>query len=167
MRIVNRSEMQNLEKEVIENFKFSKRLIIENIAISGANTLEKNILIEHNINDIIVLVGPGNNGSDGLAIGRQLCNRGYSVRALLVTPAEEMNDEAKGQLDLAFDFGVKVTEIKKAEQLASFLQQTSAETLVLDAIMGVGFRPPLSNQLFDMVNIINSEDVHLNTFYLD
>lgn len=159
MRIVTSSEMSAIESNVIEHYKFSEKLIIENIAISGADILQRNFLDVYEIEDIIVLLGLGNNASDGLAIGRQLCNRGYSVRALLLFPAEDMNDETKNQLDLAFDFGVKVTEIKKADQLASFLEQTDRQALVLDAILGTGFRAPLSNKLFDIVNVVNQQEL--------
>lgn len=155
MRVVTTSEMREIEQTVMDTFKFSGSHIIENVGFSGANLLEETVLGDFDIDEVVILVGRGNNGADALAIGRQLCNRSYSVRALLLYPGEEMGDEVKRQLDLAYDFGAKVTEIRKADELESFFSQTQSKNLVIDGIIGNGLRLPLPNQLFDIVNVIN------------
>ncbi|MCA9711547.1 MAG: ABC transporter permease, partial [Myxococcales bacterium] len=53
---------------------------------------------------VLILVGPGNNGGDGLAIARQLHGRGRSVEAVLVTPRH--NAAVAAQLQLARSHGV-------------------------------------------------------------
>ena len=37
---------------------------------------------------VTILAGPGNNGADGLAVGRLLIDRGYMVQFLLLDPKE-------------------------------------------------------------------------------
>jgi len=155
MRVVNTSEMRKIENLVTEKLKFGGSLMVENVGVSGANILEETLLKDFDVEEIVILVGQGNNGADALAIGRQLCNRGYSVRCILIFSGEDMGEVVKKQLDLAYDFGCKVTEIKKADELESFFSQTQSQRLVIDGIIGSGLRLPLPNQLFDMVNVIN------------
>jgi NAD(P)H-hydrate epimerase len=155
MRVVSQEEMGIIEQIVMEKMKFDGPLITENVGISGASLLEEYVLDQHDIDEIIILVGRGNNGSDALAVGRQLCNRGHSVRAILLYSGDDMGGEVKRQLDLAYDFGAKVTEIKKADELESFFATTQGKNLIIDGIIGGGLRLPLPNQLFDIVNVIN------------
>ena len=80
---------------------------------------------------VIVLVGPGNNGGDGLAIARQLHGWGLSVRALLVTP--KRNAAAQQQLGLARAMGVDIEDGVPSQTLAG-------RHVVIDALLGTGSR---------------------------
>lgn len=155
MRVVNTEEMKKIEKITMEEMGFSEGLILENVGQSGADFIEASFLKEFYPGEIIVLVGKGNNGSDGLAIGRHLANKGYSVRAFLLFSEDEFGDELNRQLGFAKKFGVKVNEVRDTDQLESYFTQTQDEFFVIDAILGLGFRPPLSNYLFDVVNLVN------------
>jgi NAD(P)H-hydrate epimerase len=155
MRVVNTEEMKKIEKVTMEEMGFNEGLILENVGSSGAEFIENNFLQEYDPGEIIILVGKGNNGSDGLAIGRHLANKGRSVRAFLLFGPEEYGDELNRQLKFARHFGVKVNEVRDADELESYFTQTQEQFLVIDAILGLGFRPPLSNYLFDVVNIVN------------
>jgi hydroxyethylthiazole kinase-like uncharacterized protein yjeF len=78
----------------------------------------------------LILVGPGNNGGDGLAIARQLHGRGRRVRAVLVT--DRHNDAVEKQLRLARAHGVEVLD-----ELPAKLERA---TIVVDAMLGTGSR---------------------------
>jgi len=78
---------------------------------------------------VLVLVGPGNNGGDGLAVARQLHGRGRSVTAVLVTPPR--NAAAEQQLGLARAHGVA---------LAEELPELGPATVIVDALLGTGSR---------------------------
>lgn len=82
--------------------------------------------------EVLVLVGPGNNGGDGLALARILAHRGVAVRALLTTPRH--NDAVEQQLALARAFGVSVDEHLPA--------QAPARAVVVDAMLGTGSSGP-------------------------
>jgi NAD(P)H-hydrate epimerase len=153
MRVVSKKEMNQIEQISIEEMGFSEELIIENVGIAGANFIEEVFLSNHQFGEVVVMVGPGNNGADGLAVARHLANRGFSVRAFQLF--EECGGECCRQMNLARNFGVKVNEIKSTEALADYFAQTQDEYLVVDAILGLGIRFPLSNYLFDVVNIVN------------
>ncbi len=155
MRVVNTNEMKEIEDRTINEFGFSENLIIENVGQRGADFIQETFLENYSFGEIIVLVGGGNNGADGLSIARHLSNRGFSTRAFMLFSEDDFKDELKVQLNFARKFGVKINEISSTEQLESYFTQTQDEFLVIDAILGLGFRPPLSNYLFDVVNLVN------------
>ncbi|MCX4244601.1 NAD(P)H-hydrate dehydratase [Paraliomyxa miuraensis] len=77
-----------------------------------------------------VLVGPGNNGGDGLAVARQLHGWGVSVAAWLL--AERYNPAVAEQLRLCRAYGVTVHEGMAADE--------EAGRLWVDALLGTGSR---------------------------
>jgi hydroxyethylthiazole kinase-like uncharacterized protein yjeF len=155
MRVVTQEEMKGIEELASKEFYFDEDKIIENVGIRGADFIEEVILSERSFAEIVVLVGQGHNGSDAMAIARHLSNRGHTVRAFLLFPEEEMKPELVKQKKLAGAFGVKLTDIRKTEELQSYLTQTQEQYLVLDGLLGTGFRTPLSNYFFEMIDIIN------------
>lgn len=155
MRVVDHNEMKEIELKAIEEYGFQEPLIIENVGIQGAYLIAENLLNDFESGEILLLVGSGNNGSDGLAIGRHLRNRGFSVRAFMLFPEEDLGPEVIRQRDMARAFGVKITELKNFDQLAAYFAETQSDYFIIDAIFGTGFRLPLSNFLFDIVNAVN------------
>lgn len=83
---------------------------------------------------IVVLVGPGNNGGDGLFIAAMLHARGLAVTAVLV--ADDVHAEGIAECRLA---GVPIKD-------ATWLASTPAETVsvVVDAMFGLSGRTGLS-----------------------
>ncbi|MBH48972.1 MAG: hypothetical protein CME71_12460 [Halobacteriovorax sp.] len=155
MRVVTSSEMKEIEKRSFEEFGFSEAMVIENVGLRGADYISGQFLEEDSFSEIVVMVGRGNNGADGLAIARHLANRGGEVRAFCMFDESECSQELLVQKKLAFEFGVKINEIRDVESLQDYFTQSGGHYLVIDAILGMGFRLPLSNYLFDAVGTIN------------
>lgn len=155
MRVVSSEEMKAIEVLTTQDMGFGEARIIENVGGNAAEFIENRFLREHEYSEIIVFVGKGYNGANGLCIARHLTNKGYRVRAFLLFSEDEFGPVIKEQLNFARHFGVKINSISDTEQIESYFTQTQDEFLVLDAILGMGFIPPLSNYLFDVVNLIN------------
>lgn len=156
MRIVDLNEMKEIENQAIEKYGFTEDLIIENVGIQGAHFLDENFLQEHSYEELVVLVGPGNNGADGLALARHLKNLGHSVRAFLLFPDDMVKPYLLKQMELAKNFGVRMSEIRNFDQIDSYFSETPGPFCIVDAILGTGFRLPLSNYLFDIINAVNN-----------
>ena len=155
MRVVTSNEMREIENSSFKEFGFTEAMVIENVGLRGADYIAKSFLSENDFSEIVVMVGRGNNGADGLAMARHLVNEGHEVRAFCMFDESECSEELKVQKKLAFEFGVKLNEIRDVESLQDFFTQSGGHYLVIDAILGMGFRLPLSNYLFDAVGTIN------------
>lgn len=155
MRIVNTDEMRKIEQTAKEKFQFSERLIIENVAVKGAQIISEEVLSRFQVPEIIFLIGAGNNGADGIAIARHLTSMGYRTRAFLLFPEEQMKDELRHQLVMAQSFGVVTNFIEEVIQLTDYIDHSSSRPVIVDAMFGTGVILPLSNFHYDVIKSVN------------
>ena len=87
---------------------------------------------------IVALCGKGNNGGDGMVAARLLAEEGRAVRIVLLGTAGELKDEAADAWRQAKR--LERVEIRYEEELAGVLSNAA---LVIDAVVGTGFKPPL------------------------
>jgi ADP-dependent NAD(P)H-hydrate dehydratase / NAD(P)H-hydrate epimerase len=98
---------------------------------------------------VTVLCGKGNNGGDGAMAARLLTERGLEVTVLLLGLAKELKgDAATAWAELDAAGMAKVFAIANAEELALHGNVFEAD-LILDAIVGTGFKPPLKGLALD------------------
>ncbi|WP_146156345.1 NAD(P)H-hydrate epimerase, partial [Enhygromyxa salina] len=108
-------------------------VLMERAALSVSAQVER-VADACDAREVLVLVGPGNNGGDGLAIARQLHGRGRAVRAVLVSARH--NDAVASQLRLARAHGVAILDT-----LPDTLPDVrGGRTIVVDALLGTGSR---------------------------
>jgi hydroxyethylthiazole kinase-like uncharacterized protein yjeF len=96
---------------------------------------------------VVVLAGKGNNGGDGMVAALRLAEAGRRVRVALLGKASDLKGEAEqafylAKLDKAggAPSGVEAVEISDEADLRAAL---AGAALVIDAVVGTGFKPPL------------------------
>jgi NAD(P)H-hydrate epimerase len=99
---------------------------------------------------VVVLCGKGNNGGDGLVAARVLAEAGIGVEVLLLGRADEVKGEAAGAQARLRDEapGVVVREVVDEGSIPMIASrawgtQGGGADLILDAVVGTGFKPPL------------------------
>ena len=104
---------------------------------------------------VVVFCGKGNNGGDGFVAARRLHQQGKKIQVILLAdPAELRGDAATmfGKLPAAA-IAVRSSEELKSERLRLSL---SAD-VYLDAILGTGFKPPVSALYAEAMGLMNAE----------
>ncbi len=96
---------------------------------------------------VLVLVGPGNNGGDGLVAARLLHCAGVEVLAYVC--AERRQPDPK--LRLAEEAGVPVAFLEDDSDLAMLQRYLEQAGLVIDAVLGTGRARPIEGQLRDVL----------------
>jgi hydroxyethylthiazole kinase-like uncharacterized protein yjeF len=89
---------------------------------------------------ITVLCGKGNNGGDGFVAARHFVQAGREAKVILLGQSKELNGEAAAAFAQLVAASVPVYEIDVEVALSRALE--GAE-LVVDAVVGTGFHPPL------------------------
>ena len=107
-------------------------------AIAGAN--------------VVVLVGPGNNGADGLVAARHLRRWGAEVTACLLTRRPDLDPK----LDLARDYGVSTLSLADANNLDHLSSLLSRSHLVIDAVLGTGRSRPLQGLVREALLLLSA-----------
>ena len=94
---------------------------------------------------VMVLCGKGNNGGDGMVAARLLAGEGVGVRVLLLGRRGELKGEAARALTELVEATSEesVEELADETDLAAFKEPFAEADLLLDAIVGTGFKPPL------------------------
>lgn len=96
---------------------------------------------------VVVLVGPGNNGADGLVAARHLRRWGAEVVCCLLTRRPEHDPK----LDLATQYGVGIVSSPGIETLRRLVR---GSRLVIDAVLGTGRQRPLSGHVGDAMQLL-------------
>lgn len=155
MRIVTQAEMKKIEEAAAEKYQFTEHLIVEHVGVLGSQVVEERIKALDTAVDVVVLVGKGNNGADGLALARNLAQPDRSVRAFVLFDEKELSAENRTQLTMARGYGVKVDFLRDMDSVETFFAQNALPKLVIDAIFGTGVRLPLSNFIHEVIHFIN------------
>ncbi|MGC9399726.1 MAG: NAD(P)H-hydrate dehydratase [Anaerolineae bacterium] len=145
MQILSVEEMQTLEKAADAAGQSYGRMM----ELAGQG-VARALLERHTVKGrrILVLVGPGNNGGDGLVAARYLADAGAQVTAYLSRPREEKEDPVFQQ---AVQHDVKIVS-READPGGDLLRQLTAQThILIDALLGTGATPPLRGTLRDVL----------------
>ena len=110
--------------------------------------------------NILVLVGPGNNGADGLVAARHLRRWGAEVTAYLVTgfPAANLppGNKLAAKLELARRYDVSLLSAADDPGLERLAGRLSRSRLVLDAVLGTGRSRPLTGTVREVMLRVNA-----------
>jgi ADP-dependent NAD(P)H-hydrate dehydratase / NAD(P)H-hydrate epimerase len=110
---------------------------------------------------VTVLCGKGNNGGDGFVAARVLAGAGWTVRVVLLGRMDEVKGEAAVALGRlrgeASD--VVVREVVDEDGLKGCGDVLGDAELLIDAVVGTGFKPPLRGLAAGLREIVEGLDV--------
>jgi ADP-dependent NAD(P)H-hydrate dehydratase / NAD(P)H-hydrate epimerase len=106
---------------------------------------------------VLVVCGKGNNGGDGLVIARLLALRGEAVNVLLLPDGDQLTGDARANFERLPRAAHLIAAIpgRWAEQL---LELGAGARLVVDAVLGTGFAPPLTGELVALCDAFGDVD---------
>lgn len=102
---------------------------------------------------VLVLVGPGNNGGDGLVVARHLHDAGMRVALYIWKRAERADDQPWRECRVR---GIPEMHANQAATQQTLRNAAQRADLVVDALLGIGVDRPLEPALAAIVGIINS-----------
>jgi|FaiFalDrversion3_1042247.scaffolds.fasta_scaffold02213_2 NAD(P)H-hydrate epimerase len=164
MKAVTAEQMRRLERES-EGLGVSLGQLMENAGLQVAREVWEG-LGKRGGAEVVALIGPGNNGGDGLVAARHLASWGAKVAAYLVLPRRP-EDPLVAQAQAR---GVEVVEAAGDDGLTVLHSLLSTADLVLDAVLGTGRRRPLEGvvaEVFRLVARVRSQRPSLRLVALD
>ncbi|MDW5264158.1 MULTISPECIES: NAD(P)H-hydrate dehydratase [Acidobacteriaceae] len=107
---------------------------------------------------VTVLCGKGNNGGDGLVAARVLAGAGKTVQIVLLGSGSELKGEAAAAWGRLQAEGGE-TSILKVEDEVTLAKALDESELVIDAVVGTGFKPPLRGLALTARDLLKESNV--------
>jgi NAD(P)H-hydrate epimerase len=142
MRVVTVEQMREIEQRAETEYGLGSLVLMEHAGLSIAELLREHAGGAVADLDVLVLVGPGNNGGDGRVMGRHLAEWGARVRYYLW---KENVLERDGD------------SLPAGEQLDVLREAVSRADVVADAFLGTGHARPLDPRMRAALALVREE----------
>jgi NAD(P)H-hydrate epimerase len=152
MKILKANEMAFADENTIKLTGIPSLVLMENAGRTSAEIILRKFKKEENF---VIIAGSGNNGGDGIVIGRYLRRYNKKVKIFLLsdTRAKLSADNLKNLEIFETDGGeVLLCGENKIPKIRNAVKNSD---VVIDAIFGTGFRPPVKGYREKVIEIIN------------
>jgi hydroxyethylthiazole kinase-like uncharacterized protein yjeF len=151
MKIVSAEEMRAIDRATSERFGMPSLTLMENAGAAVADYVLAHYAAARRV---VVFCGKGNNGGDGFVAARWLQESGKKVQVILLADPAYIHGDAADMLGklLSPAIAVRSSAELKSEQVRLAMQAD----LYLDAVLGTGFKPPVSGLYADAIAIMNA-----------
>ncbi|MCC5894807.1 MAG: NAD(P)H-hydrate epimerase [Alkalibacterium sp.] len=143
-------EIKAIDHFTIHTVGIPSLVLMERAALSVTEA----ILKEYDYPEYSIVCGTGNNGGDGIAVGRLLHQSGKQVTLLLVGDFDKASKETKTQLSIARHLRIPV----KAFPEEGF---SNKNALIVDALFGIGLNRDVKQPQLAAVRTINESSNHV------
>ncbi|HEY7497946.1 MAG TPA: NAD(P)H-hydrate dehydratase [Vicinamibacterales bacterium] len=155
MRVLNTEQMRDADRRTIDEIGIPAIVLMENAGRQAVAAMEA-AFEDLSSSRVGVICGRGNNGGDGFVVARTLVQRGVDTAVFLLGSVAEVRGEARTNLEILGRIGMTVVEITNAQEWELHFSELSECQLVVDAILGTGFRGKLNGFLETVVADLNA-----------
>lgn len=148
MKLVTAAEMRAIEEEAFAAGATPAQLM-ENAGRAVAEAVRER-LGGVRAQRIVVLVGPGNNGGDGLVAARHLYDFGAEVIVYLLAP----RDEADANLQAVRSRDIELAVLANGEMSDDERETLHHADAVIDAVLGTGRPRPLEGAIANVFDLL-------------
>ena len=135
-------EMKEYDRDTTQRIGIPSLVLMERAALSAVQVFEE---LKLEPKRVLVAAGTGNNGGDGLALGRLLAERGAKVTFYMEGNPERMTEETRIQRSILENSGFSIqSKFEDGEY-----------DMVIDALLGIGLSREITGSLRAAVEQIN------------
>ncbi len=153
MKIVNVDEMRRIEQATdAAGHSYAAMMDMAGQAVAS---VANGLMLSSTDKNVLVLIGPGNNGGDGLVAARYLRERGHQITVYI------WKRDAKGDQNLRWlkqrRRGVAILWADNDRDFAKLREEVQHADLVIDALLGTGATRPIEGTLADLLLAVRAE----------
>lgn len=161
MKLATTQQMRELDRRTIEELQVPGMVLME---IAGRGTVEylekavEKVTGKH----VVIFVGPGNNGGDGLVIARTVFNRGAVPHIFFLVDPDELTGDAGHNFSIIKHWGIHYTVVDTADTVHAAqktilaLHNEKPIHSIVDAVFGTGLCRDVRGHFFDALTLINT-----------
>jgi NAD(P)H-hydrate epimerase len=151
--ILTREQVRQVDRIAAEEYHISGLVLMENAGHNAARIILQEMgdrLPERGSGGgarVLFFCGTGNNGGDGFVIARHLDNAGINVAIALAGEPDRLSPDAAANHRICVAMGLSIVNAQDAE--------IRPRDLVVDALLGTGFRGDIRQPLAGIIDSIN------------
>ena len=147
---VTSAQMKRVDSFTIQGVGIPSLVLMERAALTVADKISE----DAGRQDLIVCVcGGGNNGADGVAVGRILHGRGYRVQIVLAGEAQNRTEELQQQIVIAGQMAVPMVAFADDRSVIA------GARFIVDALFGIGLSRTVAGIWSDLIGMINANSL--------
>lgn len=141
--VLKAHEMKAYDRDTSERIGIPSMVLMERAALAAEDTILRK---RHMPGKVLIAAGTGNNGGDGLAIGRLLALKGAEVTFFMAGDFDRMSAETKAQAAILRNSGFSIQSNFEIEEY----------DMVIDALFGIGLSRNVAGVYYDAIERINA-----------
>jgi len=150
MKIFSVNKIRKADAFTIKNEPITSIDLMERAATQIFNWVKNHVSSKKKIN---IFAGLGNNGGDGLAVGRMLADSGYQVKINIIRYSDKNSEDFQINFErIAGIEGITINEINKAVDIPELCDSD----VIIDAIFGSGLARPITGLVGEVIKYINN-----------
>jgi NAD(P)H-hydrate epimerase len=155
MKIVNVAEMRRIEQETdAAGHSYGAMMDMAGHAVAG---IAEQLALQDAESNVLVLVGPGNNGGDGLVAARYLLDAGHTVTVYVWK--RDIKGDDNFRLLKRRRRGIAILWADNDPGFAKLHEEARRADLILDALLGTGVSRPFDGSLVELLAVVREEVV--------
>ncbi len=146
--------MRAIDRATSERFGVPSLTLMENAGSAVASHVLAHYPAAHKI---VIFCGKGNNGGDGFVAARHLQQEGKTVQVILLADRVDLRGDAAGMFE---KLPISPIVVHSSEDLnGDPVRLALPADLYIDAILGTGFKPPVSGLYAEAIALLNASKV--------
>lgn len=142
---VTGTQMKQIDQDTITQIGIPSVVLMERAALAAAEEVMKMEFVR----SVLIVCSTGNNGADGIAVGRILNGRGYRVTIVLAGNLEHATQEHQLQQKIAANLDISL------KTAADFISDHAVHyDVIVDALFGIGLARPIEGTYRDLMEVL-------------
>jgi len=158
MKLLYADQMKEIDRKATDHYLIPSLLLMENAGIRVWEKV-KGIIGSLSKAKVTILTGRGNNGGDGLVLGRHLINAGATVKIFLLGESQNLSPDASVNFNILEKMNANLFPLRADADLERLTNALLSSDLIVDAIYGIGFRGSLDDFETRVIQMINLSKV--------
>ena len=154
--VLSRAQIQQIDALAVERYGIPSLILMENAGRGAAEVIHQRYGPDGRA---VVFCGSGNNGGDGCVIARHLHNHGWVVRVIITKDPAGMSPDMATNFRIIERMGLEIFQLPAQTPDVNSLNVVrdwiSPDDIVIDALLGTGFRGEVREPLAGLVDRIN------------
>lgn len=154
MRLATSEQCREIDHLSVEVYGLTNDILMESAGTLAAREIQLNFFPELSRGNVAIVCGPGNNGGDGFVVARHLHSMGFrDLTVFYVAPGKKPSELCRRQMERANLHGIRVVDVSKS---AAKLEAIKSSQLIVDALLGIGFRGKLQPGFLKAIELMNA-----------